>query len=146
MLIFLLLISSCFLYQILFKIFFIFHLMWINFHHWLNIIHENSSLPFFNLSCSSACNSSTAIKALFSYLASSFFLFYSYQILAFLSFINWVKVALITANVKLSKNHAPINTRGMKNRTERELNVFWSITIISDHPSKVTVVKTARKA
>ena len=106
--------SRCLRARILLRMVFIFHLMWMSFLHWLNICQPNSSQPQRSHSCSSACSSSTAIRALFSCLASSFLRYYSFLILSLRSFINYVKVAFMTANVKLSKNQAPTNTKGMK--------------------------------
>lgn len=65
----------------------IFHLMWISFLHWLNIYFENSSLAHQILSLSSAWSSSTAIKALFCYLAYSSFFFKAASFCYFFSFI-----------------------------------------------------------
>lgn len=52
---------------------------------------------------------------------------------------------LMTASIKLSRKKAPMKISGMKNRTTRKLKLYYSIIIIGDHPSSVTVWNIVRR-
>jgi hypothetical protein len=56
-----------------------------------------------------------------------------------------ITLDLMTASVRLRRKKAPMNTIGTKKRRERILNALYIYTMITLHPSNVTLWKMIKR-